>query len=86
MAPSIASGSFGGKRFHPSSFDVNAALASHPMGTSSTTNNQSSMNVNSPTNMTINGVTDLHKAAEHFERAANWSDDLMVRNVQAAAR
>ncbi|MCJ2106254.1 hypothetical protein MKK70_12860 [Methylobacterium sp. E-041] len=72
--------------FNPGGFDVNAALRSAPMGTSSTTNNQSSMNVNSPTNVTINGVTDPQKAAEHFERAANRSNDLMVGNVQAAAR
>ncbi|TXN71474.1 glycoside hydrolase family 104 protein [Methylobacterium sp. WL6] len=86
VMPKPAEGSFARKGFNPSSFDVNAYLRSAPMGTSSTTNNQSSMNVNSPTNVTINGVTDPQKAAEHFERAANRSNDLMVRNVQAAAR
>ncbi|MCJ2109967.1 hypothetical protein MKK64_01850, partial [Methylobacterium sp. E-025] len=72
--------------FNPGSFDVNAYLRSTPLGATSTTNNQSSMNVNSPTNVTIHGVTDPQKAAEHFERAANRSNNEMLRNVQTAAR
>ncbi len=71
----------------PGTFNVDDALRSQPMGSVSSSNDNSrSATMNSNVNVTVNGASDPQATASAVTRGIGQANDMSLRNVQTAIR